>query len=60
MASYGDTTAQLLLPLGPFVQLMAVLCGITALVHLLLMLQPTSTQRIGVDDAPDLPAGGAT
>lgn len=60
MASYGDTTAQLQLPLGPFVQLMAVLCGITALVHLLLLLQPADTQRIGVDDAPDLPAGGAT
>ena len=30
MASYGDTTAQLQLPLGPFVQLMAVLCGLTA------------------------------
>ncbi len=60
MASYGDTTAQLQLPLGPFVKLMAVLCGLTALVHLLLMLQPASTQRIGVDDAPDLPAGGAT
>ena len=60
MASYGDTTAQLLLPLGPFVQLMAVLCGLTAVVHLLLMLQPASHHHIGVDDTPDLPAGGAT
>jgi TRAP-type transport system small permease protein len=58
MASYGDTTAQLQLPMGPFVQLMAVLCGLTALVHLLLMLQPTSHHHIGVDD--DVPAGGAT
>jgi TRAP-type C4-dicarboxylate transport system permease small subunit len=60
MAGYGDTTAQLQLPMGPFVQLMAVLCGVTAVVHLLLMLRPSGTQRIGVDDAPDLPAGGAT
>ena len=60
MASYGDTTAQLQLPMGPFVQLMAVLCGVTSLVHLLLMLQPTSHHHIGVDDGPDLPAGGAT
>lgn len=61
MASYGDTTAQLHLPLGPFVHLMAVLCGLTALVHLLLLLQPTDAHRIGVDDdAPELPSGGAT
>ena len=51
MASYGDTTAQLQLPLGPFVQLMAVLCGVTAAVHLLLMLQPTAHHHIGVDEA---------
>lgn len=60
MASYGDTTAQLQLPLGPFVQLMAVLCALTALVHVLLLLQPTSVHRIGVDDEADVPAGGAT
>ena len=40
MASDGDTTAQLKLPLGWFVQLMAGLCGLTALVHGLLVLQP--------------------
>jgi TRAP-type C4-dicarboxylate transport system permease small subunit len=60
MASYGDTTAQLQLPLGPFVQLMAVLCAVTALIHLLLLVQPTSVHRIGVDEQPDVPAGGAT
>ena len=42
MASYGDITAQLKLPLGPFVYLMSGLCGVTAAVHALLMLQPTS------------------
>lgn len=60
MASYGDTTAQLQLPLGPFVQLMAVLCGVTALVHLLLLLWPARHHHIGVDEPPELPAGGAT
>ena len=40
MASYGDTTAQLKLPLGLFVQLMAGLCGLTALVHGLRVLRP--------------------
>ena len=60
MASYGDTTAQLQLPLGPFVQLMAVLCALTALVHLLLLLTPTRHHHIGVVDDAGLPAGGAT
>ncbi len=61
MASYGDTTAQLHLPLGPFVHLMAVLCALTALVHVLLLLQPASVHRIGVDDgAAEVPGGGAT
>ncbi len=58
MASYGDTTAQLQLPMGPFVGLMAVLCGLTALVHLLLLLQPTAHHHVGVDEAAG-PAGGA-
>jgi TRAP-type C4-dicarboxylate transport system permease small subunit len=60
MASYGDTTAQLHLPLGPFVHLMAVLCALTALVHVLLLVRPTSVHRIGVDDeTAELPGGGA-
>lgn len=58
MISYGDTTAQLQLPMGPFVGLMAVLCGLTALVHLLLLLQPTVHHHVGVDE-PVGPAGGA-
>ncbi len=44
MASYGDTTAQLKLPLGPFVMLMSVLLGVTAAVHALLMWQPEEAQ----------------
>ncbi len=50
MASYGDTTAQLKLPLGPFVMLMSVLLGVTAAVHALLMWQP---------EEPQPPAGGS-
>lgn len=50
MAEYGDTTAQLLLPLGPFVHGMSVLCGVTALVHVLLMIRPTSHHHIGVGE----------
>ncbi len=40
MASYGDTTAQLQLPLGPFVYLMSALIALTALVHCLLVFSP--------------------
>ena len=56
VAGYGDTTAQLKLPLGPFVQLMAVLCGVTCAVHGLKLFWPGIAQ---VDEAA-LPAGGAT
>jgi TRAP-type C4-dicarboxylate transport system permease small subunit len=52
MAQYGDVTAQLKLPLGPFVQLMSVLCGITALVHAMLVLRPVSHHHLGVDHDP--------
>lgn len=50
MAQYGDVTAQLKLPLGPFVQIMSVLCGLTALIHLLLLAQPATHHHAGVDD----------
>lgn len=49
MAEYGDTTAQLLLPLGPFVRGMGVLCAVTAVVHLLLIVQPTRHHHVGVE-----------
>lgn len=54
MSEYGDTTAQLKWPLGPFVYGMSVLCGVTALVHGMLMLQPPEAGS-GAADAP----GGA-
>ena len=48
LASYGDTTAQLKLPLGPFVYLMAALCGLTGLVQLVLVLRPVAHHHAGV------------
>jgi TRAP-type C4-dicarboxylate transport system permease small subunit len=47
MAEYGDVTAQLKLPLGPFVHLMSVLCAVTAFVHALLMVQPVDPHPTG-------------
>jgi TRAP-type C4-dicarboxylate transport system permease small subunit len=52
MASYGDTTAQLKLPVGPFVYAMAVLCGLTATVHAVLAVSPPAA------DAPKAMVGG--
>lgn len=49
MAEYGDLTAQLKLPLGPFVYLMSALCAVTALVHLLLIVQPVESQHAGLN-----------
>ncbi len=40
LVSYGDITAQLKLPVGPFVYAMAVLCALTAAVHVLHLLRP--------------------
>ena len=40
LASYGDITAQLKLPVGPFVYAMAALCALTAAVHALHLLRP--------------------
>lgn len=55
MLDAGDTTAQLKISQGPFVMLMGALCGLTALVHLLLLVRPTQHHHIGVDE----PAGMA-
>ncbi len=48
MMEYGDTTAQLKIPQGPFVYLMSVLCALTAVVHLLLIFSPTEHHHPGV------------
>ncbi|MFN0183893.1 MAG: TRAP transporter small permease [Aquabacterium sp.] len=55
MLSYGDTTAQLKIVLGPFVYLMSVLCVVTAAVHLMLLARPAAHHHIGVDE----PGGAA-
>jgi len=63
LASYGDTTAQLKLPLGPFVRLMSALCALTALIHLLLLAQPPQDDGLAdpsIDPTDRLPGGGAT
>jgi TRAP-type transport system small permease protein len=52
MMEYGETTAQLKLLKAPFIYGMSVLCGVTALVHLLLMASPVAHHHVGVDEAP--------
>lgn len=50
MASYGDITAQLKLPLEPFVYLMSALCAVTAALHGLLVWRPVAHHHAGVRD----------
>lgn len=50
MAGFGDTTAQLKIPQGPFVYAMSALCAVTSLVHLLLIFSPVPHHHIGVDE----------
>lgn len=50
MVEFGDTTAQLKIPQPPFVYLMSVLLGLTALVHVLLAFAPTTHHHPGVDE----------
>jgi TRAP-type C4-dicarboxylate transport system permease small subunit len=45
MAEFGDVTSVLRLPLGPFVQGMAVLIGVAAAVHLMLVWRPEALPR---------------
>jgi len=49
MAGYGDTTAQLKLTLAPFVRLMSLLCGATALIHGLLIWRPLPPHVAGIE-----------
>jgi TRAP-type C4-dicarboxylate transport system permease small subunit len=46
MVDYGDTTAQLKIPQGPFVYLMSGLCGLTALVHVALIFSPSGQSHL--------------
>lgn len=50
LGEYGETTAQLKMGLAPFVRVMSLLCGVTALVHLLLVARPVAHHHAGVDD----------
>jgi TRAP-type transport system small permease protein len=58
MAGYGETTAQLKLPVYPFVWLMSLLCALTAVVHAMLVWRPVAHHHIGVDG--EAGAQGAT
>jgi TRAP-type transport system small permease protein len=58
LAAYGDTTAQLKLPLAPIVQAMALLCAIAAAVHLVLVVWPVAHHVPGVGDDAAAPSGG--
>jgi TRAP-type transport system small permease protein len=48
MLEYGETTAQLKLPVGAFVYVMSVLCAATAAVHVMLLLRPVEHHHPGV------------
>jgi TRAP-type transport system small permease protein len=48
IAGFGDTTAALKIAQAPFVYLMSVLCGVTALIHLLLVVAPVTHHHPGV------------
>ena len=48
MSTAGDVTLQLGIPLGPFVYLMAVLIGLTGIVHLLHLVVPVKHHHPGV------------
>jgi TRAP-type C4-dicarboxylate transport system permease small subunit len=50
MASYGDTTSQLKLPVSPFVYAMSVCCMLTAVVHGMLMWRPVAHHHPGVQE----------
>ena len=47
VGSYGDTTAQLKLPVAPFVYAMSLLCALTAAVHAWLAVRPGAGGRHG-------------
>src|SRR5262245_58808196 len=48
-AGDGEPTAQLKLPIAPFVYGMSFLCAVTAVVHLMLMRRPVAHHHVGVE-----------
>ena len=51
MGEYGDTTAQIKLPLSPFVYLMSGLCAVTAGIHGVLAWQPVPHHHAGTPES---------
>lgn len=50
LTEYGDTTAQLKLPLGVFVYVMSALLALAALAHAMVLLRPVGVHHAGVPD----------
>jgi TRAP-type transport system small permease protein len=50
LTEYGDTTAQLKLPLGAFVYLMSALLALAAVAHLMVLLRPVAVHHAGVPE----------
>jgi TRAP-type C4-dicarboxylate transport system permease small subunit len=48
IAVQGETTGQLLLPKAPFIQVMAFMCGLTGLLHLVMILGKAQAAPTGV------------
>ena len=48
LTEYGDTTAQLKLPLGAFVYVMSALLALAAVAHLMVLLRPVAVHHSGV------------
>ena len=53
IASYGDTTSVLKLPLAPFAYIVAAMIAITALIHLWLIFAPQAP-HVAADAAADM------
>ena len=51
MGEYGDTTAQIKLPLSPFVYLMSLLCAVTACIHGVLAWRPVQHHHTGTPES---------
>jgi TRAP-type C4-dicarboxylate transport system permease small subunit len=50
LMSYGETTAQLKMPLGVFVYVMSVLLALAALAHFMVLVRPVAVHHAGVPD----------
>ena len=55
LSEYGDTTAQLKLPLGVFVYVMSALLALAALAHGMVLLRPVAVHHAGVPDEGSTP-----